>query len=246
MIIKNLFFMLFFIMLAIFFSSNRVRKTAFDSLIQLRSLSTSQPHPSSSIPVSFPSISPLETTIIRRYALDILDQHKRVLLMLRDNDDYVRRNEQIFNSSIAAHTRHNLDHFRKLLDPFQYKQKDYNNEEETLPLVDYDTRVRDSPIELDMKEALNEIHRLVNLVDGVNLNKNLSIKFATLFREKEMSSFQVTSYVGRELAFVSHHAIHHLASIKLILATLDYIDKNSIKDIGIAPSTLIDQIRTEK
>lgn len=42
----------------------------------------------------------------------------------------------------------------------------------------------------------------------------------------------------REILFVAHHSIHHLAMIKLILQHMNY-DQIDINNLGLAPSTIL-------
>lgn len=47
-----------------------------------------------------------------------------------------------------------------------------------------------------------------------------------------------SSTVRREILFVAHHSLHHLAMIKLILQHMNYDQKN-ISNLGVAPSTIL-------
>ena len=50
---------------------------------------------------------------------------------------------------------------------------------------------------------------------------------------------RLTSTIGRELGFAAHHALHHLAMVKVIcIHTIGLEDKELGLDFGKAPSTI--------
>lgn len=125
-------------------------------------------------------------------------------------------------SSIGAHLRHCIDHFVCFLDGWESQ------------IIDYDARDRDAEIESNAKEAqraLDSIRAGLRGVPTESLSQTVNIRQSA---DKEGRASSAASTVERELAFLSGHAIHHLAVIELI-ARRDGI--KFTKDFSLAFST---------
>lgn len=152
-------------------------------------------------------------------ASSMLDQHKSIIQAV-SSVDYTKQQEDFFNATIGSHIRHSLSHFSCAL-----------NQE--VKILQYDIRVRGSPVEYDRNAALSLIHELVNTLNDWK-DGDVTVEF--MANANPDSKFQLASTRARELSFASHHAIHHLAMVKVMAQKLGTSIDN--QDVGIAPSTL--------
>lgn len=72
------------------------------------------------------------------------------------------------------------------------------------------------------------------IIDKIYVN----VEFNTTELNEANNVINSSSTLHRELIFVAHHSIHHLAMIKLILTHMKY-DQNIINNLGLAPSTML-------
>ena len=109
------------------------------------------------------------------------------------------------SGSIGEHVRHSLDHARALV-----ALKDSDE-------LTYDARLRGTPVETNPDVAAFEIDRVSN--DLVALESALSERPIRLhlIAEAGRRPSVLTSTLGREVAFVVQHTIHHCALIALLL-----------------------------
>lgn len=121
--------------------------------------------------------------------------------------------------TIGKHLRHTLDHFAAALSPAG----------ET---IDYDHRERDRPMETDRAAALAAVagvrERLATFADS-----------AAAVRVRVMvcadgACTELSSTRGRELAFATHHAVHHQAMMRTIAGEFGI---DVFEGFGKAPST---------
>jgi uncharacterized damage-inducible protein DinB len=127
--------------------------------------------------------------------------------------------------SLGKHVRHVLEHYQTLLDACPGSP---------LPIaLDYEQREREAVLENDPAEALAQVK---------TVQKNLASLTATppttpltLRYPVDDSTANVPSSLGRELAFLTSHSIHHMALIGLLCETLDI---SLPKTFGVHPSTL--------
>ena len=130
------------------------------------------------------------------------------------------------SGSIGEHVRHTLDHIAALLkaDGFQ-------------PLS-YDHRQRGTVVETDPHAAVEQIFHLMALVERQSkrsLDEQLQITASLSTAGDEVTSW---STLGRELAFVASHTIHHQAQIALLMAVQGI---HVPRRFGYAPSTPVVQ-----
>ncbi|HXW08317.1 MAG TPA: DinB family protein [Vicinamibacterales bacterium] len=126
------------------------------------------------------------------------------------------------SGSIGSHVRHCLDHVDALLTGLPAGR------------VDYDARRRGTTVESSRAAAIAETIRLCRALDGIrgqDLDQPLVLAGALDTNGPQMSA---RSSVGRELAFVVSHTIHHLAVIALLLRELGIAVPPRF---GYAPST---------
>ncbi len=128
--------------------------------------------------------------------------------------------------TMGKHVRHVLDHFRAALDGAAGG---------TETVIDYDHRARNVPMETDRGAALEAIaalrSRLAALPD-TDLTQAVRVR---VMLSGDGAEAELRSTLGRELAFASHHAVHHHAMLKAIAAEFA-IDPG--EEFGKAPSTI--------
>lgn len=161
--------------------------------------------------------------LLQQFALNILNQKSEILSWV-SNEQYVMTHQSM-QATIGGHLRHSLDHYQILLSGI---------EKETI--IDYDERKRYGEVETNRDHA----HRVTNdlrtkLMTLTNDQINKSIKVSFIANPPTGEKILIPSTIERELAFVSHHSIHHLATIRLMLEQLEI---NNLGDIGIANSTI--------
>lgn len=168
--------------------------------------------------------------LIRRQALSLLRQKRQVLHMLTP-EHYTQKIPAIFNSSVASHIRHILDHYQTAITAVQVKTIDEST------VFHYDERKRDTDIEKNQEAAVAVIEHMEQEILSIDLHQPIKVAF---YGDSEtFESFHIPTIVGRELSFASHHAIHHLSMVKLIMQELKYTFPTDAT-IGIAPSTAKD------
>ncbi len=123
-------------------------------------------------------------------------------------------------STIGQHVRHSLDHFSAVLDPIEPG------------VIDYDHRERDTPVEHDPLAARSSIEQLIRQLRVVRA-PSAAVRVRVMLSADGRESL-LTSTIERELAFATHHAIHHHAMIAAIARTLQ-LDVPA--GFGVAPST---------
>jgi uncharacterized damage-inducible protein DinB len=139
------------------------------------------------------------------------------------DQQYTLRPVGVVSSSIGGHIRHNLDHVDALLAATE------------LGALDYDQRRRGTRVETSRHAALQAIDRLeqqlLQLPSGI---EQQSLRLTTLVASSK-PSVEVETSVGRELAFVLSHTIHHNALIGVMAKLLGV----AVPDrFGYAPSTI--------
>lgn len=142
-----------------------------------------------------------------------------ILSALSEND-YNASPSGPFSSTIGEHFRHILDHYHALMLGFEAAHVDYNQ------------RSRHSRVEKEKDLASAQWQQVADWLNGLGADDyNKSLKVITEHNE-------VMSTVGRELSFVSSHAVHHFAFIKQLAA---FFSISLPKDVGVAPATLKSQ-----
>lgn len=151
----------------------------------------------------------------------LLDDLASVVASL-DIEAYTARPVPRASGSIGEHVRHCLDHVASLLAA-----------QSSAPLS-YDHRARGTAVERDPAEALRRIMRLKAALERRPLG---SIEEPILVQARTSTSLDpatMFSTVGREVAFVVSHTIHHQALISVLLELLGQAAPDRF---GYAPST---------
>ncbi len=151
--------------------------------------------------------------------------------------DYFIKTCPIVQASIGQHIRHSMDHIEKaasvaVAPKGQLVRKD----------IHYDERVRGGTVENDLEQSKQRIQSVQDLLSS-NISSWSTIETVEacfyLTANKEDES-RLPSTTARELGFAAHHAIHHLAMVKIIsLQTAGLTEEDLPLDFGKAPSTVI-------
>mmetsp|Transcript_19672 Transcript_19672/g.46507 ORF Transcript_19672/g.46507 Transcript_19672/m.46507 type:complete len:229 (+) Transcript_19672:111-797(+) len=167
----------------------------------------------------------------------------------------------IVGSSIGQHLRHSMDHMELAALVAEARLRsayDAPADAEEPAQIHYDLRVRGGTLETDMAESRKRIVAVENVLEGIHdavaagLNGVAShivhgSVHASFYlssddaedREGESSESALPSTVGRELGFAAHHAIHHLAMVRVIALHSAGLEEEDLPpDFGRAPSTV--------
>ena len=144
------------------------------------------------------------------------------LVMSLDNETYRARPLPDVSGSIGEHVRHCVDHIAALAAA------------QPSTTLSYDHRERGTAVERDPAAALRRILRLKAAVDRWemrSLDDPLCVRSLANALGEPINSW---STLGRELAFVASHTIHHQALIAALLS----LQGMTVPDrLGYAPST---------
>jgi len=160
-----------------------------------------------------PAVSPL---------VALLEQLDEVLDHLTD-EQYAKKPVGVIESSVGGHVRHCLDHVRSLLDAIWTGR------------LCYDNRNRGTEVETERDAAQQAIQDLIDVLDGLSGNFLDHELILSVLMDPTASPIHVRTSVGRELAYVLAHTIHHNALIGAMVTTLGAWLPDRF---GYAPSTV--------
>lgn len=155
--------------------------------------------------------------------MELLGQCEGVVRDLSD-DAFSGVSRGLDGGTVGKHVRHTLDHYSAIV-----RTLDEGG------AVDYDHRRRDVPMERDRAAALasiDAVRRAVGSLRSADLDRPVTIRVMTNAGGEEAL---LASSLGREVAFATHHAVHHLAMIKSIAREFGCTLADGL---GRAPSTL--------
>ena len=152
----------------------------------------------------------------------LLGELAEVLSLLTDAQ-YAAKPVGPFDSSVGGHVRHCLDHARALLDGVGTGR------------IEYDARQRGTPIESDRRAAVEASRELRREVAALPAEVDGQTVLAAMAVSSDAPPVSLTTTVGRELAFVLSHTIHHNAIIAAMAGTLGAAVPERF---GYAPSTI--------
>lgn len=154
-------------------------------------------------------------------AAEQLHQVQELVGMLTDAQYAHRPSEAA--SSIGGHVRHCVDHYTAILAGVDSGT------------VEYDRRVRGTELETDRSIALARLREVRSKVRGL-ASRPLDRPVEVISVVDPDGSVACTrSTAGRELLFVSHHTVHHVAVMVPMARTLGV---NVPARFGYAPATL--------
>jgi hypothetical protein len=152
----------------------------------------------------------------------------------------------IVKASMGQHIRHSMDHI-ELAANMAISMTD-NNTSTALAKreIHYDLRERGGLDESDMDRAEDRIRRVEQLLlEQVTKHQNERLVqpseevSAYFMLSGDGNEFQLPTTIRRELGFAAHHAIHHMAMIKIIVQeTLRLPTDMMPLEFGKAPSTI--------
>jgi uncharacterized damage-inducible protein DinB len=126
--------------------------------------------------------------------------------------------------SIGKHLRHLLDHYKAMLAGLEPGAR-----------VEYDKRSRDVEMERSAAAALREVAAVRGALGGLRGLRAETAVRVLVMADARGAEVEVRSTLARELAFATHHAVHHQAMI----GTIARGEGRSVpEDFGKAPSTV--------
>ncbi len=139
------------------------------------------------------------------------------------DEQYRRKPVGVVSSNVGGHVRHCLDHVEALLVGVEKGE------------LDYDRRQRGTQVETSREVALDVIGRQEQqLLTFPAHSEGWPLRLTTMVSSC-LPPTEVETTVGRELAFVLSHTVHHNALIAVMALTLGV----PVPDhFGYAPSTL--------
>lgn len=145
------------------------------------------------------------------------------LLESMTDEQYARKPVGVVPSSVGGHVRHSLDHIEALLNGLEDGR------------IDYDRRQRGTAVESCRQVALAAMIDLEDrLQDLPGKPSRLLLRLSVMLSPRGPAE-EVTTTLGRELAFALSHTIHHNSLIAVIAKLLGVPVP---KDFGYAPSTI--------
>jgi hypothetical protein len=150
---------------------------------------------------TFSSFQIIDTNekLIKSNAINILNQKIKILNRIT-NEDYILKNKFIFNSSVASHIRHAINHFQSVIKSNNLHNDNHNNHNNHNnnnkdEIINYDERVRDSIIEKDKILAIEIINEIKNDISTINMKKDVIMSFMS-DSECNFKEYHVHSNIG--------------------------------------------------
>jgi len=159
-----------------------------------------------------------------RCVLPLVTVLRQLANLLDDmTDEQYRSTPAGFTSTIGGHVRHCLDHVDALLSALPQGR------------LDYDNRQRGTAAETCRQAALNAITRQEGQLREWTQSAEEHPLRLTVLMNSVLPAFAFGTTLGRELAFVLSHTIHHNALIAVMAGALGLAMPERF---GYAPSTL--------
>jgi len=134
----------------------------------------------------------------------------------------------IVKASVGQHCRHSLHHINLALSPLLGVSSG---------TLDYDERVRGDLIETSRDYAISSIKKIRDRINDASQtadgSSKVSVTFALSPSGTDFVPFEST--LEREVAFAAHHALHHMAMMKLTAEGT--LRKTVPEGFGLAPGT---------
>lgn len=154
----------------------------------------------------------------------VLAQCESLILHVGDKA-YTSESSIIRGGTLGKHLRHTLDHFEAALSAA-------GDRNET---ISYDDRRRDAPVGTSRGAAIAALARLRDqLVTTADEGMDKPVLVRVML-DADGREAVLASTLGRELAFATHHAIHHHAMMRAIAAEFGVATEACF---GMAPSTV--------
>jgi len=166
-----------------------------------------------------PTQSEIHPNCLFKANIDALSEGQELLSQLSP-EQYTQGYKPAFSSTIGAHFRHVLEHYRCFLSHIESGE------------ICYDSRERDQLLEVDHEYALCTISELSAALEKFNL-MDPNMNSACEVRDMQ-STKAVTSTLERELLFLQSHSVHHYAMIAAMCRLLGVVPE---EDFGVAIAT---------
>ncbi|MCL7930646.1 DinB family protein [Halomonas llamarensis] len=141
--------------------------------------------------------------------------------------DYQRPLGGKATQSLGKHVRHVLEHYQTLLNACQTSAESF----------DYEQRKREAALESQPDfagERVRELQARLKALSSMNHDTTLTLSYPLEVNSASSQAALPTS-LGRELAFLTSHSIHHMALLGLLCEQLDIALPDNF---GVHPSTL--------
>lgn len=144
---------------------------------------------------------------------------------------FAAESRAIRGGTFGKHLRHTLDHYHAALAVVGVIGPDPDAED----VIDYDRRRRNTPVENDKHQAVEAIDELrIRLAAAASEGLCRPVRVRVMI-DGDGSEVELASTLGRELAFATHHAVHHMAMMKAIGQEFGV---EADETVGKAPSTV--------
>lgn len=175
--------------------------------------------------------------VLAQAALGMVDQCE-ALVHLLDDRGYAMDSKVMAGGTVGKHLRHVLDHYAAVLGDEGQAEGGLSG----AGVIDYDHRARNVPMETQRSAALEALSRIRGQLERV-----ASVPATRAARVRVMvggdgAEMELDTTLGRELAFATHHAVHHQAMMRAI-ATEQGVTLPA--DFGKAPSTVHYEHKTQ-
>ena len=165
--------------------------------------------------VQTPAVMAMPLILLLRELNEVIDQ--------LSDEQYSQKPVGVVESSIGGHVRHCLDHVRSLLDAVESGR------------LNYDHRQRGTAVESSRAAAGESIASLVGQLSSLSAATQQRTICLSVMMCCDGVPFEVLTSLGREMAYVLAHTIHHNALIAAMVKTLG----GWLPDrFGYAPSTV--------
>jgi hypothetical protein len=154
----------------------------------------------------------------------------------------------VVQASIGQHVRHSMDHMELAANMAIQCATSLSTTRGPKLEIHYDLRERGGSDEKDMDVAEDRIRRVELLLKNEAIRQQSEDEtqhrpdevYAFFMLSGDPMEFQLPSTIERELGFATHHAIHHMAMVKIIAQeTLKLPPELLPVDFGKAPSTIV-------
>jgi uncharacterized damage-inducible protein DinB len=156
-------------------------------------------------------------------ALVVVLRQLGALLESLTDEQYTQKPVGVVPSSIGGHVRHCLDHVESLLASVD------------CGLIDYDRRTRGTDVEMCRPAAFAALRRVERPVIALGMLLPATLLWLSVLPSSTAPATEVRTSLGRELAFVLSHTIHHNALIAVMARLLGVPVPERF---GYAPSTI--------
>ncbi|HLP84580.1 MAG TPA: hypothetical protein VK157_09545 [Phycisphaerales bacterium] len=145
---------------------------------------------------------------------------------------YTSESTVLPGGTVGKHLRHVTDHYHAIVAASSGSEP-----------VDYDHRLRDVPMEVDRAHALRTLAALRASIAQLAPMGHASPVSVRVMLAGDGCCATLGTTLGRELAFATHHAVHHQAMMRAIAGEFG-VDISP--DFGKAPSTIHHELSTKR